>query len=342
MLLSVIVPVYNAERYLSECLDSVCGQTSTDFEVLLVDDCSTDSSAKICSSYCDIDKRLRYIRRDRNGGTSAARNTGLANAKGLYITFLDNDDWWSSDKAIETLIRHIEGCNYPDLVCYGAGNFWSGSNTLEGPSTSLEKDLETLGSFSSKMELLIRNGSYASAVWSKTVKRELLESHRILFPEGRRNEDTYVSLQLLYYAQSVTWLDEWFYVWRRNSTVSQSSKGITKAILQDIAWIVEEHVELANNHVFDEDRLDICNNFISYIYLLCLSYYPLVLRQTNRGDRDIQRIHSQLRSWRWLLDFDWNPRVHVTRAVCKVLGLSATMRLLALAMSREISQVRSS
>src|SRR5690606_27273688 len=89
---SVIIPVYNAEKYLRECIDSVLAQTFDDFELLLINDGSTDGSGKICDEYAQKDARVKVFHKE-NGGVSSARNLGLDNAKGEWITFIDSDDW---------------------------------------------------------------------------------------------------------------------------------------------------------------------------------------------------------------------------------------------------------
>lgn len=101
---SVIVPVYNADSYLSECLDSVLRQSFSDFEVIVVDDGSTDKSGYVCDTYAKRDKRIRVYHVE-NGGVSSARNTALDYAKGEYVIFLDADDFWTSDDCLETLVN---------------------------------------------------------------------------------------------------------------------------------------------------------------------------------------------------------------------------------------------
>lgn len=100
-LISVIIPVYNVERYLHQCIDSVLAQTYTNLEIILVDDGSPDASPTICDEYVQKDKRTKVIHKD-NGGLSSARNTGLDAATGDFIYFLDSDDW-IADCFIETL-----------------------------------------------------------------------------------------------------------------------------------------------------------------------------------------------------------------------------------------------
>ena len=90
--ISIIIPVYNVESYLERCVDSVLAQTFEDFEVILVNDGSTDNSPEICDEYLTVDNRIKIIHKD-NGGLSSARNSGLDIAKGRYIMFVDSDDW---------------------------------------------------------------------------------------------------------------------------------------------------------------------------------------------------------------------------------------------------------
>ena len=94
--LSVIVPVYNTEKYLRECIDSILGQTFTDFELILVDDGSTDSSGAICDEYAQMDERIHVIHQ-KNGGITVARKSGVRYATGEYVTFVDSDDWIHKD-----------------------------------------------------------------------------------------------------------------------------------------------------------------------------------------------------------------------------------------------------
>lgn len=95
---SVITPVYNAEKFLQETIDSVLKQTYKDYEYLLVDDCSTDSSADIVKEYAENDNRVKYIKLKENSGAAVARNTGLEHAQGRYIAFVDSDDLWYPEK----------------------------------------------------------------------------------------------------------------------------------------------------------------------------------------------------------------------------------------------------
>lgn len=97
-LVSIITPVYNAEEFIVQTIESVQAQTYSDWELLLIDDCSTDSSAELIKSFTDNDNRIRYVKLNKNSGAAVTRNTGLAMAKGRYIAFLDSDDIWKAQK----------------------------------------------------------------------------------------------------------------------------------------------------------------------------------------------------------------------------------------------------
>jgi glycosyltransferase involved in cell wall biosynthesis len=113
-MISIIVPVYNTEKYLDQCIQSILSQTYTDFELLLIDDGSTDSSGAICDRYAEQDSRVRVFHKP-NGGVSSARNLGLDNAKGEWVTFCDSDDWvydyW--------LQNFADSSDDVDIVCQG-------------------------------------------------------------------------------------------------------------------------------------------------------------------------------------------------------------------------------
>lgn len=102
-IVSVVTPVYNAEKFIKETIDSVLNQTYTDFEYLLIDDCSTDNSPDIVKSYAEKDNRVKYIKLKENSGAAVARNTGIENAQGRYIAFIDSDDVWYPEKLAKQL-----------------------------------------------------------------------------------------------------------------------------------------------------------------------------------------------------------------------------------------------
>ena len=122
MFFSAILPVYNVEKYLEECVESFLRQTFSDFEVILVDDGSKDSSPAICDEYAKNDSRVKVIHKE-NGGQSTARNVGLEKAEGQYIVYLDSDDFITSDTFFEDIYNKIQETD-SDIVLYKYSKFF--------------------------------------------------------------------------------------------------------------------------------------------------------------------------------------------------------------------------
>ncbi len=178
-LISVIIPVYNVEEYLRECIDSVLNQTYQNFEIILVDDGSTDSSGTICDEYVDKDDRVSVVHQ-KNAGPSKTRNTGLENATGKYIYFLDSDDYIEKN-TLELLINTAES-NDADIVFFDALSFADdGSEIKQGYFVN--------GTYESKsgyemLTELHNNKDYHCSVVLLFINRTLLNSNNIRFLES--------------------------------------------------------------------------------------------------------------------------------------------------------------
>lgn len=170
--LSIIIPVYNAEDYLSRCLDSILNQDMKSYEVILVDDGSTDSSALICDRYSATDPRFRTIHKP-NGGVSAARNAGLNLAKGEYVMFVDSDDALAPG-ALKTM---TSGLNGEDFVLGGFIEYiGSIPNRNVAPAENRTYSSATLAEFFDAN--IRRNCEMLDAPWAKLFKRKSLDTHR--------------------------------------------------------------------------------------------------------------------------------------------------------------------
>lgn len=174
-LLSVIVPVYNAAKWLPRCLDSICGQTYPQLEIICVNDGSTDDSAKILEEYAAKDSRIKVIHQE-NAGVSVARNAGLDAAMGEYVTFVDADDWLETDAYEKTLI-YME-CDV-DLVCFGV--------LIDGDAPKdLVKLLEEYCRVKYQGIQSARDCMFHTnvSIWNKIFRRNQIETMHLCFPKG--------------------------------------------------------------------------------------------------------------------------------------------------------------
>ena len=178
-MISVIVPIYKVEEYLEECLDSIAKQTLTDFEALMVDDCSPDNSRGICEKYCAKDARFKLITREENGGLSAARNTGLRAAKGNYVVFVDSDDR-VEENYLEVLLDSIQKHGSDIAVC-GISQVLLGGKVLRSHAESRCFDREEA------IEEMLCQRSFDVSAWGKLYSRKAIDG--ILFTEGILYED---------------------------------------------------------------------------------------------------------------------------------------------------------
>ncbi|WP_152626526.1 glycosyltransferase family 2 protein [Streptacidiphilus carbonis] len=219
--LSVVVPIYNVERYLEECLDSIAAQTFEDFECVLVDDGSTDSSAAIAEAFAGSDQRFRLVRQE-NKGLGAARNTGWRHiaADTEYLAFVDSDDTLPPE-AYQLMISTLDQTG-SDFVAGNALRFNSKGYTPSG--VHIKPFAETrLKTHISATPALVTDRT----AWNKVYRRSFFDAAGILYPEGIHYEDAPVSVPLHYLAAGVDVLSETVYHWRERETGEVSITQMT-------------------------------------------------------------------------------------------------------------------
>lgn len=191
---SVIIPIYNVEDYLAKCLDSVIGQTYKNIEIICVEDCSTDNSAKILKEYEKKDSRIKIVYHETNKGLSAARNTGMDNSDGEYIYFIDSDDWIDSDY-VENLLNAALETKSDIVVNTNAIRHYENSSELEHlANKTYDKAENTFIDAAPAIQNIIWN------TWTHLWKRSFLEKIEARFPEGELIEDIY--FQIITYIQT--------------------------------------------------------------------------------------------------------------------------------------------
>ena len=201
ILVSVIIPIYNAEKYLCKCVDSVLAQTYKNLEVILVDDASTDSSGQICDQYASQDKRIRVIHQ-QNGGVSVARNTGIKAAQGKYISFIDSDDW-VAPTFIEILLNTAEK-NHSAISVVGRYNVFP--HTTQHRHMQIKPNVEKVFSasqqnFSSEETLTLLFLCFDVCVTSKLFPASIFKY--ILFPIGLTFEDSWILYRLFQHVSKI-------------------------------------------------------------------------------------------------------------------------------------------
>ena len=213
-LLSIIVPVYNVELYIRKCLDSILNQTFREYELILVDDGSTDQSGAICDEYALKDNRIVVIHKE-NEGQSTARNCDIKASSGKYITFIDSDDEYGTKSTIEENIKFMLADDTVDILQYPT--LWSG----EGRESLLSQKKQIYICDGESFRGVFRN-IITTTAWDKIYKRNLLD--KVQFPVGRIFEDTFFIMDILKYAHNVIITNCGYYKYKiRSGSTMKSS-----------------------------------------------------------------------------------------------------------------------
>ena len=213
--ISIIIPVYNVEKYLDRCIKSVLAQTFTDYEMILVDDCSTDKCPELCDNWAKKDGRIHVIHKAVNGGLSGARNSGLEKATGRYVAFIDSDDW-IENVMYERLHNLI--CRYDADVCLSEWQSNTGCQHIE----LLKDPIVEVWDQSKYLDYFFRiHGEKSNySVWTSLFRKDFLEG--FTFIEGRIHEDVLASFYFASHCNRVVHTNEVFYNYYQNP------EGITR------------------------------------------------------------------------------------------------------------------
>lgn len=279
--ISIIIPIYNAERYLDECLGSIRKQTFQDFEAIMVDDGSKDNSAKICQHYVALDSRFKYIYKE-NGGASSARNRGLENANGEWISFIDADDW-IQEEFLEVLRSAFNEETVDMAVCSYHTEYTILPKSKK--SAILMEREEMLNN------LFLENTlGYQGFVWNKMFRSKVIRNGNIVFDEKACfNEDRLFCVQYVItmdgkcqYISSILYN----YCKRDGSVINTSDRIFNKGVYSDFDTSVKI-LQLLKEGGFPSRTINLARDRIldSYDYIrhkMRSSHYSNAIEEQNK------------------------------------------------------------
>lgn len=277
-LVSVVVPIYNVENYLSNCLESIMKQTMKDIEIILVNDGSTDGSGEICKKYADKDNRIKYVKQ-RNQGVSAARNTGMDIAIGDYILFVDSDDELNIEM-IDKLYEDIEK-NHADIAVCKIKRVKKQEEILQEKAEKAEiysmLQEEALKSYLTESKLEI-------GVWNKLFRKSVIENLR--YYVGRKmNEDKFFAFESIMNAEKITYRDETLYYYYERDNSATTQKFDTKWF--DNIFFAEKIYEIV------ADKKPMLEAEARY-QMLMTKYYLILKMKRNRAENSYQHEYRSL------------------------------------------------
>ncbi|GHV14465.1 hypothetical protein AGMMS49938_10640 [Fibrobacterales bacterium] len=272
---SVIIPIYNVERFLPAALDSLLAQTFTNWEAILVDDCSLDKSGKIADEYAVKDVRFKVIHKTENEGLLQARKSGLKNALGKYIANLDSDDTYHS-QFLEKMFEVANRGNY-DFV-------WCGYKTVDLNGNVLKEWLPQEYEWSAKREknvLAFLNNKFFVTVWNKLVKREIYL--QVEFPIKITScEDILQGIQNSFYANSGMFVQDALYFYTENpkSNTRDGDKNIKKRLEANLVYI--KTYEIMQEKLKKENDSDIIFCWFCHILFRCKLQYIVAVGELKK------------------------------------------------------------
>ncbi|WP_160689425.1 glycosyltransferase [Clostridium sp. C2-6-12] len=232
-LISIIVPVYNVEKYLPQCINSLINQTFKNLEIILVDDGSLDTSGEICDEFSKIDNRIIVIHKENNG-LSSARNAGLEIAKGDYIGFVDSDDWLD-ENMYEILFKLIKD-NDSDISCC---KFFKAADSDEKIPIINNEIIQSFTNIEGLNNFYTDLYTQTVVAWNKLYNRNLFDN--IVYPTGKIHEDEGTTYKLFYKANKITYTNKPLYYYRTTPDSITTRKFNKKRL--DIIDVYDEKIE---------------------------------------------------------------------------------------------------
>lgn len=281
--ISIIIPVYNAEKYLKICVDSILNQTFKDFELILINDGSSDTSKEICEQYIKLDKRI-YMIDQANQGVSVARNSGIDFASGEYIMFCDSDDWMEKN-CLQSLYDKIISNRNIDIVFSGAyKDFYYNDkkimSKIEGISEELFMNVMGLERY---IEYIYNSCLVlVQSPWAKLYSSKIIKSNNLYFNKNMIcYEDFDFNLRFIYYSSNILFLKDIYYHYR----IIKNNAGLSKRKKNDLVYEISMIHKRINQLLI---KIKAKQKSIDYIESIFIDAYGLVLKKIIIEEKNIE------------------------------------------------------
>lgn len=313
MFFSVVVPVYNVQSYLKECVESILAQTFTDFELILVNDGSTDNSPKICDDFAAQDERVKVIH-NQNGGASVARNTGMKAAEGKYIINIDSDDYFVSNDVFQK-IYDLCAAKDSDILIYKYQKFLDSVSKFEKCPFSYA-DIDQNDSFSVSVNKLVKADAFFGMAWMKAVKRDLVAENDIYFEEGIVAEDIDWNYKLYCCANSLSAIDESFVAYRQRDNSVTSAPKLKS--LTSLLYVIEKWAKQINTITDQTLKTALFGSLAKHYSNMLIAYMRIEDKEKAGYKKDVKNLA-------WILKYGMSSRPKKIGQIYRLFGFNLTI-----------------
>lgn len=315
---SIVIPIYNVEKYLRKCVDSVIEQEYKNIEIILVDDGSPDECPKICDEYVEKDSRVKVIHK-LNGGLSSARNAGTKKATGKYIIFLDSDDYWNRKDGLGKIAERLQEVE-ADVLSYKCIDY----SCVTGKQYVKKQnyDCELIRSRTKKeiLKYYFQSGMFPGAAWLVVTRRKFIIENQLYFIEGIKAEDIDWLLKVYLTANKYDALNEDFYVYLKYRTDSITGTADTQSI-DNILFTISKWIEVIETEEYEYIKNDIYK-FLSGHYLCAI----LILDNISKIKK--KKYCKILKEYKYLLKYDCSLVGLCSQLIYSLFGVLVLSKLL--------------
>ena len=312
---SVIIPVYNVEKYLRQCIESVLSQDYDNYEIILINDGSTDHSFDICKNYKAMDKKIVLLNQN-NQGAAAARNNGIKHATGDYLMFLDSDDFWYGTNVFNIINKRLQIFNI-DVLMYSYAKYFEDTKTVV-PYFKIKENAPTTNFFDN-FSFVDNHNLYIASACNKVIKKNIFNDN-LLFELGNHSEDIVWSAELLLKINSIDFISENFYYYRQNPTSTTHTIDVKKC--EDLCKNILKCISL--NKCIDDKKGKLMNNYIAYQFGTFFKVQAMTKKIPKKQILMLKKYNQYLKYDNGII------KIKILNIFCRIFGMLNTCRFIRL------------
>lgn len=314
-LISVIIPIYNVEQYINQCVDSILNQTYKNLEIILVDDGSPDNCPQICDDYARKDNRVKVIHK-KNGGLSSARNAGMDISTGEYLCFVDSDDYWNDNEFISKLIDNISN---KDFIYFSYKNVSEKSIDTNIIDNRLIKEYFNGEDFLNSIFDI--NPIFNWYAWQYLFKTNVWKINNIRFPENTLYEDTATIYKAILLSKECSILDLYSYCYRNRKT-SITQKHNVKGYIHHLNVCDNAINDINGRNEISRDTKRKLNNCFASTYYAVVNELSLL----SKNEKDI--LIKALKNKKDMMNYTYTGKQLYAKLLVKVFGIEFSSHIL--------------